>query len=235
MSTVSDLVAALSARSEPALVWVSDSGNLELTGRVAANWVYKSAGLLTESGLDASQTLLIVCPDTESLHWRALTAAIAAWSLGASVTFALPQDTPPDTPHLGLAPDDLTEAPVLADADDVFVYATPALALRAEAPVGFRDFNSEVRTHPDVQPLPPTSVITVDGGAATGSMASVEPPRAQTTALIRRPADAAAAASALSSLAGGQLALTDAADEASFVRLSDGVLSVHVTIGEWTK
>ena len=72
-----DLVSALSARSEPVLVSLSEDGErLELTGAVLANWVYKSAGLLAELELGPDRALGVVCPPPGALHWRALAAMI---------------------------------------------------------------------------------------------------------------------------------------------------------------
>jgi uncharacterized protein (TIGR03089 family) len=161
-----DLIAQLSARPDPALVFLADDGErLELTGRVSANWVYKTAGLLGELEVGPDVGLGVLCPPSAHLHWRALAAVLAAWSLGATVTLLDPEGEPPEGDWVAIRPEHLGASRPLVEesAAEVLVYATGALALSAEAPAGCIDYNSSVRAYPDVAALgSPTHLDLVD-------------------------------------------------------------------------
>ncbi|GAA4285117.1 hypothetical protein GCM10022261_26480 [Brevibacterium daeguense] len=166
-----DLIAQLSARPDPALVFLAESGErLELTGRVSANWVYKTAGLLGELGVGPQVGFGVVCPSPPHLHWRVLAAMLAAWSLGAQVSLLDPHGEPPEDEWVAMRPEHLDDSrapasppPVDDSAAEVLVYATGALALSAEAPAGCIDYNSAVRAYPDVTALgAPTHLDLVD-------------------------------------------------------------------------
>lgn len=252
-----DVVTALSARSEPALISVTGDGErLELTGTVLGNWVHKSIGLLGELEIGTDTALGIVCPAPAALHWRALAAAFAAWSLGAPVHL-LTQDSPaPNGPWVALRPEALPGAGSGIDdsaAEEVLVFATAALALRSETGPGCTDFIAAVRAHPDVAALGnPASAVLVgpDGDAGpipldpaaldaaaaaaglSGDGAAGDPgPRA----LLAGLPDAAEVPLLIATLRSGVLVLTDTDDPVRLAELSrlDGV--VHGTIGAWTK
>lgn len=254
MTPMRDLVTALAARAEPALISVTaDGARLELTGAVLANWVHKSVGLLGELDVGPDTALGIVCPAPAALHWRALAAALAAWALDAPVHL-LTRDSPePDEPWVALRPETLPGTGSRIDdsaAEDVLVFATAALALRSETEPGCTDFIAAVRAHPDVAPLGgPASAVLVgaDGRSATvpldaaalaaaaegagGDAAGGPGPRV----LLAGLPEAAEIPLLLAALRTGVLVLTDTDDPVRLSELGrlDGV--VHGTIGAWTK
>lgn len=66
----------------PALAWYGESGRIELSGHVLANWVIKSIGHLhDEIALEPGDLVVLDLPP----HWKRLTLALAAWMLGADV------------------------------------------------------------------------------------------------------------------------------------------------------
>lgn len=259
-----DLVTALSARSEPALIAVTGDGErLELTGAVLGNWVHKSVGLLGELEVGPDTALGIACPAPAALHWRALAAAFAAWSLGAPVHLLTQDSLAPNGPWVALRPETLPGAGSGIDdsaAEEVLVFATAALALRSETGPGCTDFIAAVRAHPDVAALGnPASAVLVgpDGDAGpipldpaaldAASAAAAPSGDAAGTAgdgtagdpgprvLLAGLPDAAEVPPLLAALRSGVLVLTDTDDPVRLSELSrlDGV--VHGTIGAWTK
>lgn len=89
------LLAALQASDpgRPRVTWYSDDGErVELSARVLATWVAKTANLLVEE-LDANDgsTVLLDLP----AHWRTVVWALATWSVGADVVWRpAPRGTP---------------------------------------------------------------------------------------------------------------------------------------------
>lgn len=238
-TTIAALVERLAQQSTPALSWISETGNLDLTGTVCANWTYKSADLLGAEGVGADSTdLLIATPGY--LHWRALTPALAAWALGATVHLRKPADEPPSQPHIALAPEALAGADVLDEAEDVFVYAEAPLALSAAAPAGCRDFNSEIRAHPDVIPLPAHDALRLSLGGSAAEEAALPSAadalqRPGLLELAGLPVSAQQAAQVITALAGRGIVVSDQADSARRSGLVTAVAEVSETVGSWTQ
>lgn len=241
-----DLVSVLSARSEPVLVSLSEDGErLELTGAVLANWVYKSAGLLAELELGPDRALGVVCPPPGALHWRALAAMIAAWSLGSPVHLLVPGSPEPAMPWVGLRPEacpdgDAAEAVDDGSAEEVLVFATAALALRSEAGPGCIDFISAVRAHPDVAALAPRTayeLVDTDGRAAPVVMRDPDAdlPAPGSRIVLAGLLAAAEVPALLAALRTGVLVLTDIVDPERRGARAGSEGAIHGTIGAWTK
>lgn len=250
------IISTVASRAEPALVSLSASGErLELTGAVAANWVYKSAGLLTELGVGPELSLGIVCPPPAHLHWRALAALLAAWSLGAPVSVLTVDSPEPAEPWVALRPETPataggapeaaggtleaaggTSAPVDdTDAEEVLVYAIGALALSARAESGCIDYNSAVRAYPDVVDLPrQDSAVFVDASGVSASV-SLDVPSTSGRVLLAGLPSAVDFSSALGALQSGVLVLTDIPDPSHRAQRVSGEGVLHGTIGAWTK
>lgn len=194
-------IAQLAARSEPAVRWSGPTGDLELTGAVFANWIYKSTALWEDYGASG----LAVITDGH-LHWRAAAGLLAAAGLGLPVS-VLEADSPaPDGAHMALVPAGLEQASAAFDADEVFVYATEPLALTTDAPEDFLDYITEVRSLPDVLPLAYTQQLRLDvKGRALSVPIPAEP--GPDAVLAAFPADEAELTSALRALLGGILTL----------------------------
>ncbi|MYM20419.1 hypothetical protein GSY69_10710 [Brevibacterium sp. 5221] len=237
VSDTTALIAALARRPGPALAYSGADGALELTGRVCANWAYKGASLLAEAGVGPDCALLIVVPPAGYLHWRALLAALSAAALGAPVRLARPSAEPPDGPHAALAPEALAEAAATAGADELFVYAEAPLALAAEAPAETRDYNAEIRAHPDVVALAPQGSIEFSAPDSPPTAAPVPAPAPGAVELAGWPRDAAEAGRAFAALAGGLLSTADAPGTGAPAESGPpGAPDVgHATIGAWTK
>lgn len=162
---VPGLLAALQASDpgRPRLTWYgADGERIELSARVLANWVSKTANLLQEE-LDAGPgtQVRLALPG----HWKTVVLALAGWSVGADVTQAPAQEQDHAT-----SPRDPAQAPV-HDAADVLVtdrpqgpqaagappgtvvaVALPSLARRFDAPLpaGVLDYAAEVAGFDDV-------------------------------------------------------------------------------------
>lgn len=194
-------ITQLAARSEPAVRWSGPTGDLELTGAVFANWIYKSTALWEDCGAAG----LAVITDGH-LHWRAASGMLAAAGLGLPVS-VLEADSPtPDDAHMALVPAGLEQADAAFDADEVFVYATEPLALTTEVPADFLDFITEVRSRPDVVPLAGTQQLRLDVKGRTLSSPFPEQPGPDAV-LSAFPDDEAELTSALRALLGGILTL----------------------------
>ena len=194
-------IAQLAARSEPAVRWSGPSGDLELTGAVFANWIYKSTALWEDYGASG----LAVITDGH-LHWRAAAGMLAAAGLGLPVSMLEADSPAPDGAHMALVPAGMVQASAAFDADEVFVYATEPLALTTDVPEDFLDFITEVRSLPDVLPLAYTQQLRLDvKGRTVSSPIPKEPgPDAVLSAF---PNDEAELTSALRALLGGILTL----------------------------
>ncbi|OFT26607.1 hypothetical protein HMPREF3172_03100 [Brevibacterium sp. HMSC08F02] len=194
-------IAQLAARSEPAVRWSGPSGDLELTGAVFANWIYKSTALWEDYGASG----LAVITDGH-LHWRAAAGMLAAAGLGLPVS-VLEADSPaPDGAHMALVPAGMEQASAAFDADEVFVYATEPLALTTDVPEDFLDFITEVRTLPDVLPLAYTQQLRLDVKGRTLSVPIPEEPGSDAV-LPAFPTDEVELTNALRALLGGILTL----------------------------
>lgn len=110
MSRLADLAVTLASRepTRPRLTWYDDADGptrgerIELSGRVLANWVAKTANLLSDQlGVERGDVVVLDLP----AHWRALYWALAAWRVGAVVSLepdaraaVVVTDRPQDTP-----------------------------------------------------------------------------------------------------------------------------------------
>lgn len=208
------LIDTLSSRRYPVLTYLpADGERLELTGAVLANWVYKTTSLFAEAGVGPDLGVGIVTGETGPLHWRALAAMLAAFGLDAPVALLSPAAAPPGAEWVAFTDEANAADEITAEADEVFVYAAPALALAAEAPEGCIDFNSEVRAHPDVCPIPGSQIsLTLPGGTQVASTSRQVPTASgtelQTTGI---PADAADLTALLAALMTGTVTLRGAA------------------------
>lgn len=135
------------------LTWYGPDGDrVDLTGKVASNWIIKAANLLAmELACEPGSTVWVDLP----AHWRSLVWAHAAWCTGARVTLtgedadivvtASPRD---EQSHL-----------------EMVVIALPSLARRVEdLPPGAVDGAADLMTQPDAFILPPAA----DPGGETG-------------------------------------------------------------------
>ncbi len=155
MRDVVDLISHWQPTPAPALTWYGDGERVELSGRVASNWVIKAANLLTDEGLDsADQALLVDLP----VHWRALVWGLAGWLVGARVEFGSRISHPGGSagPFDAVVTDAPDEAP---EADLVIAVALGAFAMSAGdgLPPGVMDGSAELMTHPDVLMGPPNA------------------------------------------------------------------------------
>jgi uncharacterized protein (TIGR03089 family) len=147
---------------------------IELSAKVVANWVSKAANALQDEwDLGPGARVRLDLP----AHWRTVYWAFAAWSVGATVVLADPDDAPVDLL--------VTDAPMAArEASSPSVLVTlAALARSAAVPVGgdTMDEARELSTYADQF----TAVDEPDDGdpalvtaAGTTSYADVVPPGA---------------------------------------------------------
>lgn len=146
--TLTTVVSTIASRTEPALVWIDQFGRLELTGRVFANWIYKSAGLLRDSGAE----LFVVCAPA---HWREWACVLAACGTGVPVYVSAevaPTDEPltPDVATwVGMVQSDRPTQP-FALASELWVHDPAPLALTTQVGDDDIDFLSTVRAYPDI-------------------------------------------------------------------------------------
>ena len=142
-SLLADLLASDPAR--PRVTFYDDAPGLtrgeriELSGKVLANWVSKAANALQEE-LDAGPgtTVALDLPP----HWRALYWALAAWSVGATVTVDGPGD----------ADVTVTDDPQRLPAGGEAVLVTLAALARSHpnpVPAGAMDEARELATYAD--------------------------------------------------------------------------------------
>jgi uncharacterized protein (TIGR03089 family) len=145
VTTPSDLLSAELRRdgSRPLLTYYDDATGerVELSVATTANWVAKTAGLLTdEHGIDAGGLVTVRLP----LHWQTAVVLLACWAAGAQVSF---------------------------DDGGLVTFTTPDQAVDGEAvvlslaPMGV-DFSRLVAAQPDqFVPLEPSGADLVDAAA----------------------------------------------------------------------
>ncbi|RBP66134.1 hypothetical protein DFO66_10377 [Brevibacterium sanguinis] len=243
-------LSVISRTGGPALFWRGpDHDRLDLTGPVIANWVNKGVGLFGDYGLDEDFTLLLPLPN--GLHWRELVAILSVLLAGGRVVIG--HEAPGDDFHafvpLGSEGDDR-----LGDAEEIFVYNPPALALSTPVDEGFIDVNSAIRAYPDVTPrrLGATGTLTVGTEDVPWTHAEAAPGNTGT------PADEAGRSGAASRpqgilvsrstprahewsrllphlLGGGEVLLTTEADEDRIADLAAELGEVRGRLGSWTK
>ena len=159
--TFPSLLSALAARPTPVLTWYGRGGDrVDLSGRVAANWMTKAANrLILELSAGAGTTVALDLP----AHWRSLVWAHAVWAAGAEldlggtdVDIAVRRD-----PAEATAAQNAVE---ITANDEIFV-PLPALARRVrDLPAGGVDGAADLMTQPDAWIVPPAH----DPAAPTG-------------------------------------------------------------------
>ncbi len=149
---VAGLLDALQASDpgRPRLTWYGPGAErVELSARVLANWVVKTANLLVdELGVEPGDVVALDLPG----HWRSVVWQLALEVVGAD----------PSTDGSGLT---VRTDPDAAEPGDVLV-TLPALDRSApRLPEGVVDYNAEVGGQPDVLVVPPAgmSLATSDG------------------------------------------------------------------------
>lgn len=145
----------------PVLIWRGpDFDRLDLTGPVVSNWVNKGVGLFGDYDLGPDFTLFASLP--EGLHWRELVAILSVLLAGGRVVIAA---EPPQEDFMALVPFGHEDDESVADADEVFVFNPPALALSTPVDSDFIDVNSAIRAYPDVtsRRLDGSGVLEIDG------------------------------------------------------------------------
>ncbi len=171
--------AQVSDPGRPRLTWYgADGERVELSARVLANWVAKTANLLVEELLDPPAPgqrpgqrpgVLLDLP----VHWRSVVWGLAAWAVGAQVAAPGGAAAVVVTAHpAGAPPHDPAGAPLV-------VLALPALAMAADGvPPGALDYNAVVAGYgddlpPGLDPLPldplPLDPLPVDVPVTAGA------------------------------------------------------------------
>lgn len=132
--------------ARPRLAWSSEDGErLELSGRVLANWIAKTANLLVaEADAERGVSVLIDLPT----HWRTLVWGLGTWVTGATLVI------PDPSPVGGAGPDvAVTTDPErwLAGSDLVVAVTLPSFALRwpGTLPPAALDGSADVASYPD--------------------------------------------------------------------------------------
>ncbi len=204
--TVPAVLAAATASDpgRPRLTWYGDGGErIELSARVLANWVAKTANLLVEELLDDLEAPAAVLLDAPA-HWRSVVWVLAAWTVGSEVVG-------PEDPGAGRAPVVVTTDPRAASAPaggvPLVVMTLAALAFASDdVPGGALDYNAVVagfgdEMPPDGEPLRRRVPVPVAAGGA--------PVRDLVRADLRGTGPVAVATAALAALAGdGSVVIT---------------------------
>lgn len=150
MVDVARLVGALQADPQPRLTWYGEDGaRVELTGRVLAQWVAKTAHLLAEEAdvAPGSRVGVALGPD-----WRAPVFWLAAWYLGADLTSGADAGTDTDTDaDVRVVREG---APAAGTGITVVVGASALPRPVADLPAGAVDYGAEVSGQPDQLPMP---------------------------------------------------------------------------------
>ena len=127
----------------------------------------------------------------------------------------------------------------MSDADEVFVFNPPALALSTPVDTDFIDVNSAIRAYPDVtaRRLDASGILEVDGQL-------IDWTRSEATAETRPQGLLVSNSTPLPGewprflqhlLGGGEVLLTSRVDDARITDLAAGLGVVHGTLGTWTK
>ena len=144
---IARIVEAIAQRPDPVIEWIDEYGRLELTGRVFANWVYKSAGLLRDTFPDA----LVLNPEGP-LHWRELACIFAACGSDVPVMVGAEVESSSADSWVGMVAAGSDPSP-FENAEELWVFDPAPLALVTEVEPGDTDYISAVRAYPDVAPL----------------------------------------------------------------------------------
>lgn len=219
----------------PVLIWRGpDFDRLDLTGPVVSNWVNKGVGLFGDYDLGPDFTLFAPLP--EGLHWRELVSVLSVLLAGGRVVIA---NEAPDEDFMALVPFGHEDDDQVSDADEVFVFNPPALALSTPVDADFIDVNSAIRAYPDVaaRRLDASGILEVDGQV-------IDWTKSESTDAARPQGLLASNSTPLPGewprflqhlLGGGEVLLTSRVDDARITDLAAGLGVVHGTLGTWTK
>ncbi|WP_193095403.1 hypothetical protein [Brevibacterium sp. FME17] len=236
----------ISRTGGPILFWRGpDYDRLDLTGPVVANWVNKGVGLFGDYDLGPDFTLFVPMP--AGLHWRELVAILAV--LLADGRVVLGTDTQSDDSMASTAASAAPEGDFhafvplgyedderLSDAEEVFVYNPPALALSTPVGEDFIDVNSAIRAYPDVTPrrLQSTGTLIVGDQEVEWTEA---PKDSKVGILVSNstplPEEWATFLGHL--LRGGESLLANGMDKARITDLASSLGEVRGRLGTWTK
>lgn len=221
----------------PVLIWRGpDHDRLDLTGPVVANWVNKGVGLFGDYDLGPDFTLFAPLP--QGLHWRELVALLSVLLAGGRVCIG---EEPPTEDFMAFVPLGHEDLDSVADAEEVFVFNPPALALSTPVDEDFIDVNSAIRAYPDVasRRLDASGTLEVDGqiidwaGAEQAAPVGGRPQGLLASNSTPQPDEWPRLLQHL--LGGGELLLTSSVDDARMTDLAHGLGVLHGTLGTWTK
>ncbi|UVI37411.1 hypothetical protein [Brevibacterium spongiae] len=219
----------------PVLIWRGDDfDRLDLTGPVVANWVNKGVGLFGDYDLGPDFTLFAPLP--QGLHWRELVAILSVLLAGGRVVI---DSEPPEADFMAIVPLGHETDDSVADAEEVFVFNPPALALSTPVDEDFIDVNSAIRSYPDVtnRRLRATGILDIDGQEIPWTQpdpsAGAGPQGLLVSNSTPLPAEWPRFLQHL--LGGGEILLTSRVDDARITDLAHGLGVVHGTLGTWTK
>ena len=228
-------LSAIAHTGGPVLIWRGpDFDRLDLTGPVVANWVNKGVGLFGDYDLGPDFTLFAPLP--EGLHWRELVAILSVLLAGGRVVIAAEA---PEEDFMAFVPFGHQGDDTVADADEVFVFNPPALALSTPIDTDFIDVNSAIRAYPDVtaRRLEASGTLDIDGQVidwtSTAGADGTRPQGLLVSNSTPLPGEWPRLLQHL--LSGGEVLLTSRVDDARITDLADGLGVVHGTLGTWTK
>ena len=153
MDTGAQLLRALEQTGpNPVLAWYGEESRIELSGHVLANWVIKAIGHLhDEIALAPGDRMVLDLPP----HWKRLVLALAAWSLGAEVSWhdrgGAPGEAAVPVPSPQVVATDRPDSILAESAEEVLALQAVSLAPRydGELPALVHDWLSEVRGSSD--------------------------------------------------------------------------------------
>lgn len=228
-------LSAIAHTGGPVLIWRGpDFDRLDLTGPVVSNWVNKGVGLFGDYDLGPDFTLFAPLP--EGLHWRELVSVLSVLLAGGRVVIA---NEAPDEDFMALVPFGHEDDDQVSNADEVFVFNPPALALSTPVDTDFIDVNSAIRAYPDVtaRRLEASGTLDIDGQVIDWmSAAGADGTRPQGLLVSNStplPGEWPRLLQHL--LSGGEVLLTSRVDDARITDLAAGLGVVHGTLGTWTK
>lgn len=225
----------ISRTGGPVLFWRGpDFDRLDLTGPVVANWVNKGVGLFGDYDLGPDFTLFVPLP--AGLHWRELVAILSVLLADGRVVLGTDRSPAPDGDFHAFVPLGHQDDERLADAEEVFVYNPPALALSTPVDADFIDVNSAIRAYPDVTPrrLQSTGTLIV-GGQELQWSDSPNDSRSGILVSNSTPGPDEWATFLGHLLRGGESVLANGMDEARIADLASSLGEVRGRLGVWTK
>ncbi|GAA1940748.1 hypothetical protein GCM10009689_22310 [Brevibacterium antiquum] len=225
----------ISRTGGPVLFWRGpDFDRLDLTGPVVANWVNKGVGLFGDYDLGSDFTLFVPLP--AGLHWRELVAILSVLLADGRVVLGTDGSPAPDGVFHAFVPLGHEDDERLADAEEVFVYNPPALALSTPVDADFIDVNSAIRAYPDVTPrrLQSTGTLIV-GGQEVQWTDSPNDSRSGILVSNSTPGPDEWATFLGHLLLGGESVLANGMDEARIADLASSLGEVRGRLGVWTK